>query len=190
MTVNDFLKSVIVALEEQEDDVQAEAPKKEETNGRKKLSNAEFLTAALCFGIGEDNAELLNKLIREATPADTREFQASTNNSFSPERPDKNKGGSNNTGEAREARMAADRLMMAEGEVKELKQIVANLRSSNNGLAKANQELRVENHDLRLENEAMAKQCDSLKQELKRIKDDCDALKTSAQTIFKYLTQK
>lgn len=193
MTVNDFLKSVIVALEEQEDGAQAEVPKKEETNGRKKLSNAEFLTAALCFGIGEDDAELLNKLIREATLTDAREFQANTNNSFSPERPGKDKDGGDNTAEAREARearMAADRLMIAEGEVKELKQIVANLRSSNNGLAKANQELRVENHDLRLENEAMAKQCDSLNQELKRIKDDCDALKTSAQTIFKYLTQK
>lgn len=191
MTVNDFLKSVIVALGEQGDGAQAEAPKKEETNGRKKLSNAEFLTAALCFGIGEDDAELLDKLIRDAIPTDMREFQTNTNNSFSPERPDKdNKDGGNNTAEAREARMTADRLMIAEGEVKELKQIVANLRSSNNSLAKANQELRVENRDLRIENEAMAKQCDSLNQELKRVKDDCDALKTSAQTIFKYLTQK
>ena len=71
MTVNDFLRSVIAALEEQTidgqteaskkeetNDGQAEAPRKEETNERKKLSNAEFLTATLRFGIGEDNAEL------------------------------------------------------------------------------------------------------------------------------------
>lgn len=190
MTVNDFLKSVIVALEEQEDDVQTEAPKKEETNGRKKLSNAEFLTAALCFGIGEDDAELLNKLIREATPTDMREFQANTNNSFSQERPDKDKDGGDNTAEAKEEISLEDQLEMAKADVAELKQIIANLRSNNNSLAKANQELRVENHDLRIVTETMEKQCDSLKQELKRIKDDCDALKTSAQTIFKYLTQK
>lgn len=191
MTVNDFLKSVIVALEEQEDGAQAEAPKKEETNGRKKLSNAEFLTAALCFGIGEDDAELLDKLIREATPTDTREFQTNTNNSFSPERPAKdNKDSGNNTAEAREEISLEDQLEMAKADVAELKKIIANLRNNNDSLAKANQELRVENRDLRIENEAMAKQCDSLNQELKRVKDDCDALKTSAQTIFKYLIQK
>ena len=191
MTVNDFLKSVIVALGEQGDGAQAEAPKKEETNGRKKLSNAEFLTAALCFGIGEDDAELLDKLIREATPTDTREFQTNTNNSFSPERPAKdNKDSGNNTAEAREEISLEDQLEMAKADVAELKKIIANLRNNNDSLAKANQELRVENRDLRIENEAMAKQCDSLNQELKRVKDDCDALKTSAQTIFKYLTQK
>ena len=79
---------------------------------------------------------------------------------------------------------------MAETEIVELKRIIANLRGSNNGLAKTCQELRVENHNLRIENEAMTKQCDSLSQELKRTKADCDALKTAAQTIDKYLTQK
>lgn len=193
MTVNDFLKSVIVALEEQGDGAQAEAPKKEETNGRKKLSNAEFLTAALCFGIGEDDAELLDKIIRDAIPTDMREFQANNNDSFSPERPAKdkdNKDGGNNTAEAKEEISLEDQLEMAKADVAELKKIITNLRNNNDSLAKANQELRVENRDLRIENEAMAKQCDSLNQELKRVKDDCDALKTSAQTIFKYLTQK
>lgn len=200
MTVDDFLRSVIAALEEQTIDEQekapkkeqtieeqAEAPKKEETNERKKLSNAEFLTATLCFGIGEDNAELLNKLIRDATPIDMREFQNSTNNSFSSDEQDRD---NDNTPEEKEVFKAADRLTMAEAEIVELKRIIANLRGSNNGLAKANQELRVENYNLRIENEAMAKQCDSLSQELKRTKDDCDALKTAAQTIVKYLTQK
>lgn len=199
MTVNDFLRSVIAALEEQtiEEqaeaqkkeqtiDEQAEAPKKEETNGRKKLSNAEFLTATLRFGIGEDT-ELLNKLIRDATPSNMREFQNSTNNSFSSDEQDRD---NDNTPEEKEVFKAADRLTMAEAEIVELKRIIANLRGSNTGLAKACQELRVENYNLRIENEAMTKQCDSLSQELKRTKDDCDALKTAAQTIVKYLTQK
>lgn len=203
MTVNDFLRSVIAALEEQTIDEQAEAPKKEqtideqaeapkkeETNERKKLSNAEFLTATLCFGIGEDNAELLNKLIRDATPIDMREFQNSTNNSFSSDEQDRDDDDDDNTAEEKEVFKAADRLTMAETEIVELKRIIANLRGSNNGLAKACQELRAENHNLRIENEAMTKQCDSLSQELKRTKDDCDALKTAAQTIVKYLTQK
>ena len=77
MTVNDFLRSVIVALEDQaekqaeqadempkKEEQTEETPKKEETSERKKLSNAEFLTATLRFGIGEDDAELLDKLIR------------------------------------------------------------------------------------------------------------------------------
>lgn len=201
MIVDDFLRSVIAALEEQTIDEQteapkkeqtieerAEAPKKEETNGRKKLSNAEFLTATLRFGIGEDT-ELLNKLIRDATHTDMREFQNSINNSFSPDEHD-NKEDIDNTPEEKEVFKAADRLTMAETEIVELKRIIANLRGSNNGLAKANQELRVENHNLRIEKEAMTKQCDSLSQELNRTKDDCDALKTAAQTIVKYLTQK
>ena len=201
MTVDDFLRSVIAALEEQTIDEQeeapkkeqtideqAEAPKKEETNERKKLSNAEFLTATLCFGIGEDNAELLNKLIRDATPTDMREFQNSTNNSVSSDEQDRDD--DDNTAEEKEVFKAADRLTMAETEIVELKRIIANLRGSNNGLAKTCQELRVENHNLRIENEAMTKQCDSLSQELKRTKDDCNALKTAAQTIVKYLTQK
>lgn len=200
MTVNDFLRSVIAALEEQTIDEQteapkkeqtieerAEAPKKEETNGRKKLSNAEFLTATLRFGIGEDT-ELLNKLIRDATSTDMREFQNSTNNSFSSDEQDRDN--DDNTAEEKEVFKEADRLTMAETEIVELKRIIANLRGSNNGLAKSNQELRVENHNLRIEKEAMTKQCDSLSQELKRTKDDCDALKTAAQTIVKYLTQK
>lgn len=202
MTVNDFLRSVIAALEEQTIDEQteapkkeqtidgqAEAPRKEETNERKKLSNAEFLTATLRFGIGEDNAELLNKLIRDATPTDMREFQNSINNLFSPDEQD-DKEDNDNTPEEKEVFKAADRLTMAETEIVELKRIIANLRGSNNSLAKACKELRAENHNLRIENEAMTKQCDSLSQELKRTKDDCDALKTAAQTIVKYLTQK
>lgn len=200
MTVNDFLRSVIAALEEQtieeqEEaskkeqtiDEQAEAPKKEETNGRKKLSNAEFLTATLRFGIGEDT-ELLNKLIRDATPSNMHENQTSLDNSLSPDEQDRDD--DDNTSEEKEVFKAADRLTMAEAEIVELKRIIANLRGSNNGLAKACQELRAENHNLRIENEAMTKQCDSLSQELKRTKDDCDALKTAAQTIVKYLTQK
>lgn len=202
MTVDDFLRSVIAALEEQTIDEQeeapkkeqtieeqAEAPKKEETNERKKLSNAEFLTATLCFGIGEDNAELLNKLIRDATLSNMHENQTSLDNLFNPDEHD-NKEDNDNTPEEKEVFKAADRLTMAEAEIVELKRIIANLRGSNNGLAKANQELRVENYNLRIENEAMAKQCDSLSHELKRTKDDCDALKTAAQTIVKYLTQK
>lgn len=188
MTVNDFLRSVIAALEEQTSDEQAEAPKKEETNERKKLSNAEFLTATLCFGIGEDNAELLNKLIRDATPIDMREFQNSINNSFSSDEQDRDD--DDNTAEEKELIAVKNQLEMTRSDVVELKRIIANLRGSNNGLAKACQELRAENHNLRIENEAMTKQCDSLSQELKRTKDDCDALKTAAQTIVKYLTQK
>lgn len=195
MTVNDFLKSVIVALEEQAIDAQTEVqtnetPKKEETSERKELSNAEFLTAALCFGIGKDDAELLDKLIRDATPTNMRELQNSINSFFSSERPDKDKDGGSNTAEAKEEITVEDQLEMAKSDVEELKRIIANLRNNNNDLAKANQELRVENRNLRIENEAMAKQCDSLNQELKRVKDDCDALKTSAQTIVKLLTQK
>lgn len=200
MTVNDFLRSVIAALEEQTIDEQeeapkkeqtideqAEAPKKEETNGRKKLSNAEFLTATLRFGIGEDT-ELLNKLIRDATPSNMHENQTSLDNSLSPDEHDRDN--DDNTSEEKEVFKAADRLTMAEAEIVELKRIIANLRGSNNGLAKTCQELRVENNNLRIENEALTKQCDSLSQELKRTKDDCDALKTAAQTIVKYLTQK
>lgn len=195
MTVNDFLKSVIVALEEQAIDAQAgvqanETPKKEETNERKKLSNAEFLTAALCFGIGEDDVELLDKLIRDATPSNMREFQNSINNFFSSDGQDKDDENDSNTAEAKEEITVEDQLKMAKADVEEHKRIITNLRSSFNDLAKANQELRVENYNLRIENEAMAKQCDSLNQELKRVKDDCDALKTSAQTIVKLLTQK
>lgn len=200
MTVNDFLRSVIAALEEQTIDEQeeapkkeqtideqAEAPKKEETNGRKKLSNAEFLTATLRFGIGEDT-ELLNKLIRDATPSNMHENQTSLDNSLSPDEQDRDD--DDNTSEEKEVFKAADRLTIAEAEIVELKRIIANLRGSNNGLAKICQELRVENNNLRIENEALTKQCDSLSQELKRTKDDCDALKTAAQTIVKYLTQK
>lgn len=200
MTVNDFLRSVIAALEEQtieeqEEapkkeqtiDEQAEASKKEETNGRKKLSNAEFLTATLRFGIGEDT-ELLNKLIRDATPSNMHENQTSLDNSLSPDEQDRDD--DDNTSEEKEVFKAADRLTIAEAEIVELKRIIANLRGSNNGLAKTFQELRVENNNLRIENEALTKQCDSLSQELKRTKDDCDALKTAAQTIVKYLTQK
>mgnify|MGYP004464445567 CR=1 FL=1 len=196
MTVNDFLKSVIVALEEQALNAQAEVqtnetPKKEETSERKELSNAEFLTATLCFGIGEDDAELLDKLIRDATPSNMRELQNSINSFFSSERPNKEDDeNSSNTAEAKEEISVKDQLEMAKADVEELKRIIANLRNNNNDLAKANQELRVENRNLRIENEAMAKQCDSLNQELKRVKDDCDALKTSAQTIVKLLTQK
>lgn len=201
MTVNDFLRSVIATLEEQTIDEQAEAPKKEqtideqaeapkkeETNERKKLSNAEFLTATLCFGIGEDNAELLNKLIRDATPIDMREFQNSINNSFSSDEQDRDD--DDNTAEEKELIAVKNQLEMTRSDVVELKRIIANLRGSNNDLAKACQELRAENHNLRIENEALTKQCDSLSQELKRTKDDCDALKTAAQTIVKYLTQK
>lgn len=191
MTVDDFLRSVIATLEEQTIDEQekapkkeqtideqAEAPKKEETNERKKLSNAEFLTATLCFGIGEDNAELLNKLIRDATPTDMREFQNSTNNSFSSDEQDSDD--DDNTAEEKELIAVKNQLEMTRSDVVELKRIIANLRGSNNDLAKACQELRAENHNLRIENEAMTKQCDSLSQELKRTKDDCDALKTAA----------
>lgn len=200
MTVNDFLRSVIAALEEQTIEEQeeapkkeqtieeqAKAPKKEETNERKKLSNAEFLTATLRFGIGEDT-EFLNKLIRDATPSNMHEDYTSLGNLFSPDEQD-DKEDNDNTPEEKEV-FKADRLTMAEAEIVELKRIIANLRGSNNGLAKACQELRAENHNLRIENEALTKQCDSLSQELKRTKDDCDALKTAAQTIVKYLTQK
>lgn len=203
MTVDDFLRSVIVALEDQaekqvkrtdethkKEEQTEETPKKEETSERKKLSNAEFLTATLRFGIGEDDAELLGKLIRDATPSNMEELQSSINNFFSSDEQDKDKNDDDNTAEEKEVFKAADRLTMAETEIVELKRIIANLRGSNNGLAKTCQELRVENHNLRIENEAMTKQCDSLSQELKRTKDDCDALKTAAQTIVKYLTQK
>lgn len=85
MTVDDFLRSVIVALEKQANETEQadETPKKEETSERKKLSNAEFLTATLRFGIGEDDAELLDKLIRDATPSNMEELQSSINNFFS-----------------------------------------------------------------------------------------------------------
>ena len=85
MTVNDFLRSVIVALEEQTEkqaEQTEETPKKEETSERKKLSNAEFLTATLHFGIGEDDAKLLDKLIRDATPSNMEELQSSINNFY------------------------------------------------------------------------------------------------------------
>ena len=192
MTVNDFLKSVFVALEEQAIDIQTEAPKKEEANERKKLSNAEFLTAILLFGIGKDDAELLDKIIKSTAHSIIKDLQDSLCSFFSQDEQDNKEDDEDgsNTSEEKEAIMAKDQLEMAKADVAELKQIVANLRSNNNDLAKANQELRVENHDLRIENEAMAKQCDALNQELKKVKGDCDALKVAAQTIVKYLTQK
>ena len=189
MTVDDFLRSVIVALEKQADETEQadethkkeeqteETPKKEETSERKKLSNAEFLTATLRFGIGEDDAELLDKLIRDATPSNMEELQSSINNFFS-------------SAEEKELIEVKNQLEMTRADVVELKRIIANLRDSNSSLANVNQELRIENHNLRIENEAMAKQCDSLSQELKRVKGDCDALRDAAQIIVKYLAQR
>ena len=204
MTVNDFLRSVIVALEEQTEkqakrtdethkkeeqtEQTEETPKKEETSERKKLSNAEFLTATLRFGIGEDDAELLGKLIRDATPSNMEELQSSINNFFSSDEQDKNDDDS--TAEEKELIEVKNQLEMTRADVVELKRIIANLRDSNNSLANANQELRIENHNLRIENEAMAKQCDSLSQELKRVKGDCNALRDAAQIIVKYLAQR
>lgn len=200
MTVNDFLRSVIVALEEQTEQADEtpkkeeqteqteETPKKEETSERKKLSNAEFLTATLRFGIGEDDAELLGKLIRDATPSNMEELQSSINNFFSSDEQDKNDDDS--TAEEKELIEVKNQLEMTRADVVELKRIIANLRDSNSSLANANQELRIENHNLRIENEAMAKQCDSLSQELKRVKGDCNALRDAAQIIVKYLAQR
>ena len=199
MTVDDFLRSVIVALEEQTEQTDEtpkkeeqtdetpkkekhadETPKKEETSERKKLSNAEFLTATLRFGIGEDGAELLDKLIRDATPSNMEEL-------FSLDEQDKDKNDDDNTVEEKELIEVKNQLEMTRADVVELKRIIANLRDSNSSLANVNQELRIENHNLRIENEAMAKQCDSLSQELKRVKGDCDALRDAAQIIVKYL---
>lgn len=200
MTVDDFLRSVIVALEKQADETEQadetpkkedqaeETPKKEETSERKKLSNAEFLTATLRFGIGEDDAELLGKLIRDATPSNMEELQSSINNFFSSDEQDKNDDDS--TAEEKELIEVKNQLEMTRADVVELKRIIANLRDSNSSLANANQELRIENHNLRIENEAMAKQCDSLSQELKRVKGDCNALRDAAQVIVKYLAQR
>ena len=199
MTVNDFLRSVIVALEEQteqadempkKEEQTEETPKKEETSERKKLSNAEFLTATLRFGIGEDDAELLDKLIRNATPSNMEELQSSINNFFSSDEQDKDKNNDDNTAEEKELIEVKNQLEMTRADVVELKRIIANLRGSNNGLAKTCQELRVENNNLRIENEALTKQCDSLSQELKRVKGDCDALRDAAQIIVKYLAQR
>ena len=199
MTVNDFLRSVIVALEEQteqadetpkKEEQTEETPKKEETSERKKLSNAEFLTATLRFGIGEDDAELLDKLIRNATPSNMEELQSSINNFFSSDEQDKDKNNDDNTAEEKELIEVKNQLEMTRADVVELKRIIANLRDSNSSLANVNQELRIENHNLRIENEAMAKQCDSLSQELKRVKGDCDALRDAAQIIVKYLAQR
>ena len=80
MTVDDFLRCVIVALEDQaekqakrtdethkKEEQTEETPKKEETSERKKLSNAEGLTATLRFGICVVVAELIGKLIIDAT---------------------------------------------------------------------------------------------------------------------------
>ena len=196
MTVNDFLRSVIVALEEQteqadetpkKEEQTEETPKKEETSERKKLSNAEFLTATLRFGIGEDDAELLGKLIRDATPSNMEELQ-SINNFFSSDEQDKND--DDNTAEEKELIEVKNQLEMTRADVVELKRIIANLRDSNSSLANANQELRIENHNLKIENEAMAKQCDSLSQELKRVKGDCDAFRDAAQIIVKYLAHR
>lgn len=193
MTVNDFLRSVIVALEEQTEQAD-ETPKKEEqteeTSERKKLSNAEFLTDTLRFGIGEDDAELLDKLIRNATPSNMEELQSSINNFFSSDEQDKDKNNDDNTAEEKELIEVKNQLEMTRADVVELKRIIANLRDSNSSLANVNQELRIENHNLRIENEAMAKQCDSLSQELKRVKGDCDALRDAAQIIVKYLAQR
>lgn len=202
MTVDDFLRSVIVALEKQADETEQadetpkkeeqteETPKKEETSERKKLSNAEFLTATLRFGIGEDDAELLDKLIRNATPSNMEELQSSINNFFSSDEQDKDKNNDDNTAEEKELIEVKNQLEMTRADVVELKRIIANLRDSNSSLANVNQELRIENHNLRIENEAMAKQCDSLSQELKRVKGDCDALRDAAQIIVKYLAQR
>lgn len=199
MTVNDFLRSVIVALEEQteqadetpkKEEQTEETPKKEETSERKKLSNAEFLTATLRFGIGEDDAELLDKLIRNATPSNMEELQSSINNFFSSDEQDKDKNNDDNTAEEKELIEVKNQLEMTRADVVELKRIIANLRDSSSSLANVNQELRIENHNLRIENEAMAKQCDSLSQELKRVKGDCDALRDAAQIIVKYLAQR
>ena len=199
MTVNDFLRSVIVALEEQteqadettkKEEQTEETPKKEETSERKKLSNAEFLTATLRFGIGEDDAELLDKLIRNATPSNMEELQSSINNFFSSDEQDKDKNNDDNTAEEKELIEVKNLLEMTRADVVELKRIIANLRDSNSSLANVNQELRIENHNLRIENEAVAKQCDSLSQELKRVKGDCDALRDAAQIIVKYLAQR
>lgn len=202
MTVDDFLRSVIVALEKQADETEQadethkkeeqteETPKKEETSERKKLSNAEFLTATLRFGIGEDDAELLDKLIRDATPSNMEELQSSINNFFSSDEQDKDKNDDDNTAEEKKLIEVKNQLEMTRADVVELKRIIANLRDSNSSLANVNQELRIENHNLRIENEAMAKQCDSLSQELKRVKGDCDALRDAAQIIVKYLAQR
>jgi len=202
MTVDDFLRSVIVALEKQADETEQadetpkkeeqteETPKKEETSERKKLSNAEFLTATLHFGIGEDDAKLLDKLIRDATPSNMEELQSSINNFFSSDEQDKDKNDDDNTAEEKELIAVKNQLEMTRADVVELKRIIANLRDSNSSLVNVNQELRIENHNLRIENEAMAKQCDSLSQELKRVKGDCDALRDAAQIIVKYLAQR
>lgn len=202
MTVDDFLRSVIVALENQADETEQadetpkkeeqteETPKKEETSERKKLSNAEFLTATLRFGIGKDDAEPLDKLIRDATPSNMEELQSSINNFFSSDEQDKDKNDDDNTAEEKELIEVKNQLEMTRADVVELKRIIANLRDSNSSLANVNQELRIENHNLRIENEAMAKQCDSLSQELKRVKGDCDALRDAAQIIVKYLAQR
>lgn len=202
MTVDDFLRSVIVALEKQADETEQadethkkeeqteETHKKEETSERKKLSNAEFLTATLRFEIGEDDAELLDKLIRDATPSNMEELQSSINNFFSSDEQDKDKNDDDNTAEEKELIEVKNQLEMTRADVVELKRIIANLRDSNSSLANVNQELRIENHNLRIENEAMAKQCDSLSQELKRVKGDCDALRDAAQIIVKYLAQR
>lgn len=202
MTVDDFLRSVIVALEKQADETEQadethkkeeqteETPKKEETSERKKLSNAEFLTATLRFGIGEDDAELLDKLIRDATPSNMEELQSSINNFFSSDEQDKDKNDDDNTVEEKELIEVKNQLEMTRADIVELKRIIANLRDSNSSLANVNQELRIENQNLRIENEAMAKQCDSLSQELKRVKGDCDALRDAAQIIVKYLAQR
>lgn len=202
MTVDDFLRSVIVALEKQADETEQadethkkdeqteETPKKEETSERKKLSNAEFLTATLRFGIGEDDAELLDKLIRDATPSNMEELQSSINNFFSSDEQDKDKNDDDNTAEEKELIEVKNQLEMTRADVVELKRIIANLRDSNSSLANVNQELRIENHNLRIENEAMAKQCDSLSQELKRVKGDCDVLRDAAQIIVKYFAQR
>lgn len=202
MTVDDFLRSVIVALEKQANETEQadetpkkeeqadETPKKEETSERKKLSNAEFLTATLRFGIGEDDAELLDKLIRDATPSNMEELQSSINNFFSSDEQDKDKNDDDNTAEEKELIEVKNQLEMTRADVVELKRIIANLRDSNSSLANVNQELRIENHNLRIENEAMAKQCDSLSQELKRVKGDCDALRDAAQIIVKYFAQR
>ena len=203
MTVDDFLRSVIVALEDQaekqakrtdetpkKEEQADETPKKEETSERKKLSNAEFLTATLRFGIGEDDAELLGKLIRDATPSNMEELQSSINNFFSSDEQDKDKNDDDNTAEEKELIEVKNQLEMTRADVVELKRIIANLRDSNSSLANVNQKLRIENHNLRIENEAMAKQCDSLSQELKRVKGDCDAFRDAAQIIVKYLAQR
>ena len=134
MTVDDFLRSVIVALEDQAEKQAKrtdETHKKEETSERKKLSNAEFLTATLRFGIGEDDAELLGKLIRDATPSNMEELQSSINNFFSSDEQDKDKNDDDSTAEEKELIEVKNQLEMTRANVVHLNRIIAKLTDSN-----------------------------------------------------------